>query len=129
MTWLFRNEAARRCFLGVSGRYVSSSASAAYVTPTGINGFAKVNHYDLATELNVCRELNSSLAAHLKSLRFHPFQLIGQHHRVRRDNPTLFRKHFFTMLKGIDPLLTPELLQALRAMGHGNTIAIVDSNL
>lgn len=32
------------------------------------------------------------------------------------------------MLKGIDPLLTPELLQALRAMGHGNTIAIVDSN-
>ncbi|KAI9048051.1 hypothetical protein LZ554_007848 [Drepanopeziza brunnea f. sp. 'monogermtubi'] len=32
------------------------------------------------------------------------------------------------MLKGIDPLLTPELLQALRAMGHGNTIAIVDAN-
>lgn len=32
------------------------------------------------------------------------------------------------MLKGIDPLLTPDLLQALRAMGHGNTIAIVDAN-
>lgn len=32
------------------------------------------------------------------------------------------------MLKGIDPLLTPELLQALRAMGHGDTIAIVDAN-
>ncbi|KAH8653755.1 RbsD/FucU transport protein family [Xylariales sp. PMI_506] len=32
------------------------------------------------------------------------------------------------MLKGIDPLLTPELLQALRAMGHGDVIAIVDAN-
>ncbi|KAH8888044.1 RbsD/FucU transport protein family [Thozetella sp. PMI_491] len=32
------------------------------------------------------------------------------------------------MLKGIDSLLTPELLQALRAMGHGDTIAIVDAN-
>lgn len=32
------------------------------------------------------------------------------------------------MLKGLDPLLTPELLQALRAMGHGDTIAIVDAN-
>lgn len=32
------------------------------------------------------------------------------------------------MLKNIDPLLTPELLQALRAMGHGDTIAIVDAN-
>lgn len=32
------------------------------------------------------------------------------------------------MLKGINPLLTPELLQALRAMGHGDTIAIVDAN-
>lgn len=32
------------------------------------------------------------------------------------------------MLKGIDPLLTPELLHALRAMGHGDTIAIVDAN-
>jgi L-fucose mutarotase len=32
------------------------------------------------------------------------------------------------MLKGIDPLLTPELLQALAAMGHGDEIAIVDAN-
>ncbi|PSR81078.1 RbsD/FucU transport protein family [Coniella lustricola] len=32
------------------------------------------------------------------------------------------------MLKNINPLLTPELLAALRAMGHGNTIAIVDAN-
>ena len=32
------------------------------------------------------------------------------------------------MLKGIDPILTPELLFALRAMGHGDEIAIVDAN-
>lgn len=32
------------------------------------------------------------------------------------------------MLKGIDPLLGPELLAALRAMGHGDEIAIVDAN-
>lgn len=32
------------------------------------------------------------------------------------------------MLKGIDPLLVPELLHALAAMGHGDEIAIVDAN-
>lgn len=32
------------------------------------------------------------------------------------------------MLKGIDPLLTPDLLHALASMGHGDTLAIVDSN-
>ena len=32
------------------------------------------------------------------------------------------------MLKTIDPLLTPELLHALAAMGHGDTIALVDAN-
>ncbi|HVF63009.1 MAG TPA: RbsD/FucU domain-containing protein [Casimicrobiaceae bacterium] len=32
------------------------------------------------------------------------------------------------MLKGISPLLTPDLLHALAAMGHGDTIAIVDAN-
>ena len=32
------------------------------------------------------------------------------------------------MLKSIDPLLTPDLLYALRAMGHGDEIAIVDAN-
>jgi L-fuconolactonase len=32
------------------------------------------------------------------------------------------------MLKAIDPLLSPELLCILRAMGHGDEIAIVDSN-
>jgi len=32
------------------------------------------------------------------------------------------------MLKNIDPLLGPELLAILRAMGHGDEIAIVDAN-
>lgn len=32
------------------------------------------------------------------------------------------------MLLNIDPLLSPELLHALRAMGHGDEIAIVDAN-
>ncbi|MGS2722660.1 RbsD/FucU family protein [Porticoccus sp. GXU_MW_L64] len=32
------------------------------------------------------------------------------------------------MLKNINPLLSPELLKLLRAMGHGDEIAIVDAN-
>ena len=32
------------------------------------------------------------------------------------------------MLKHIDPLLSPRLLAILRAMGHGDEIAIVDAN-
>lgn len=32
------------------------------------------------------------------------------------------------MLKGIDPLLSPELLHTLAAMGHGDEIVLVDSN-
>jgi L-fucose mutarotase len=32
------------------------------------------------------------------------------------------------MLKNIDPVLGPELLTVLRAMGHGDEIAIVDGN-
>lgn len=32
------------------------------------------------------------------------------------------------MLKGIDPLLHPELLFALAKMGHGDKVAIVDNN-
>lgn len=32
------------------------------------------------------------------------------------------------MLIGIDPLLSPDLLHGLRAMGHGDEIAIVDAN-
>ena len=32
------------------------------------------------------------------------------------------------MLKGIDPVVSPELLHILAAMGHGDEIAIVDGN-
>jgi L-fucose mutarotase len=32
------------------------------------------------------------------------------------------------MLKGLDPLLSPDLLHALAAMGHGDEIALVDAN-
>jgi len=32
------------------------------------------------------------------------------------------------MLKGLDPILGPDLLAALRAMGHGDEIALVDAN-
>jgi L-fucose mutarotase len=32
------------------------------------------------------------------------------------------------MLKGIDPLLTPELLRVLAEMGHGDEIVIADAN-
>jgi L-fucose mutarotase len=32
------------------------------------------------------------------------------------------------MLKGIPPILSPDLLHVLRAMGHGDEIAIVDAN-
>ena len=32
------------------------------------------------------------------------------------------------MLKGLDPLLSPDLLMYLRAMGHGDEIVIVDAN-
>lgn len=32
------------------------------------------------------------------------------------------------MLIGLDPLLSPDLLQALRAMGHGDTIVLADAN-
>jgi L-fucose mutarotase len=32
------------------------------------------------------------------------------------------------MLKGIDPILGPDLLAMLRAMGHGDEIVIVDAN-
>lgn len=32
------------------------------------------------------------------------------------------------MLKGLDPLLVPDLLVALASMGHGDSVAIVDRN-
>ena len=43
------------------------------------------------------------------------------------DRDVLF-KETLLMLKEIDPLLGPELLRVLRAMGHGDEIAIVDGN-
>ena len=33
-----------------------------------------------------------------------------------------------TMLLGLDPVLSPDLLHALAAMGHGDRIALVDAN-
>jgi len=33
-----------------------------------------------------------------------------------------------TMLKGLDPLLGPDLLHALAAMGHGDELVIADAN-
>lgn len=38
------------------------------------------------------------------------------------------KSSFVHMLKNIDPLLTPELLHALAAMGHGDFIAVCDAN-
>ena len=32
------------------------------------------------------------------------------------------------MLKNLDPILSPELLSVLAAMGHGDELAIVDAN-
>jgi len=32
------------------------------------------------------------------------------------------------MLKNIDPILSPRLLEALRAMGHGDELCLVDAN-
>jgi L-fucose mutarotase len=32
------------------------------------------------------------------------------------------------MLKGLDPLLSPDLLHILRAMGHGDEIVVADAN-
>jgi L-fucose mutarotase len=32
------------------------------------------------------------------------------------------------LLKNIDPLLSPKLLEALRAMGHGDALCLVDAN-
>jgi L-fucose mutarotase len=32
------------------------------------------------------------------------------------------------MLKGLDPLLSPDLLHVLRAMGHGDEIVVADAN-
>ena len=45
-----------------------------------------------------------------------------------RRCPTNARSRSSIMLIGIDPLLSPDLLRILRAMGHGDEIAIVDAN-
>src|SRR5262245_50933021 len=46
---------------------------------------------------------------------------------LRRTKSALRRKDS-KMLKGLDPLLGPDLLATLRAMGHGDEIALVDAN-
>ena len=43
------------------------------------------------------------------------------------DTNVLF-KEISLMLKGLNPILSPELLATLRAMGHGDEIALVDGN-
>jgi L-fucose mutarotase len=43
----------------------------------------------------------------------------------RRDAPIKLR---MSMLRNIDPLLTPPLLRELAAMGHGDFIAVCDAN-
>jgi L-fucose mutarotase len=53
-----------------------------------------------------------------------PAQLtgVGPKRDHRRDREEIH------MLFGIDPILGPDLLHALRAMGHGDELAIVDAN-
>ena len=53
-------------------------------------------------------------------------QVAGTVARRRADAPLDLRTS--AMLKHIDPLLNPDLLQVLRQMGHGDEIAIVDAN-
>lgn len=42
--------------------------------------------------------------------------------------PATIKGGFTTMLLGLDPLLSGDLLKILRDMGHGDTIAVVDCN-
>lgn len=58
--------------------------------------------------------------------RLRAFSDRPSHQSVRRF--TLLHPVHSRMLKSIDPILTPDLLATLRAMGHGDTIAIVDAN-
>src|SRR4051794_37523938 len=39
-----------------------------------------------------------------------------------------FQRRDRSMLKGINPLLSPALLHVLAAMGHGDELAVVDRN-
>jgi L-fucose mutarotase len=43
-------------------------------------------------------------------------------------NATLGQKLEENMLLGLDPVLSPDLLHALTAMGHGDRLALVDAN-
>jgi hypothetical protein len=53
---------------------------------------------------------------------------------VRNKPPTqvfislLPSQQIMGLLKGIDPLLTADLLQILRSMGHGNKLVVCDCN-
>jgi L-fucose mutarotase len=47
---------------------------------------------------------------------------------ARRNAERSTPDHPTTMLKGIHPLLTPDLLHVLAGMGHGDEIGIVDAN-
>jgi L-fucose mutarotase len=65
---------------------------------------------------------------------FTPKRLNGNCVEVR-ENSSLVAIHLFifsfrilSLLRGIHPLLHPDLLHVLASMGHGDTIAIVDSN-
>ena len=53
--------------------------------------------------------------------------LIRRYHRSRKISS--ITRQGCPMLRGLDPLLTPDLLHALASMGHGDTIAVVDANL
>jgi L-fucose mutarotase len=45
-----------------------------------------------------------------------------------RDNLSQIDQKGHIMLKGIDPLLSADLLKILREMGHGDEVAVVDAN-
>jgi L-fucose mutarotase len=49
-------------------------------------------------------------------------------HAARDDGDAGLAAQEPEMLKNIDPILSPELLSTLRAMGHGDELAIVDAN-
>src|SRR5260370_39035774 len=62
--------------------------------------------------------------------RAHPADLPGSHSRFKTSewNATLTPKAGGNMLLGLDPVLSPDLLHALAAMGHGDRLALVDAN-
>src|SRR4029077_17125968 len=66
------------------------------------------------------------------STRYRPFLKppdIRQPVRISLSSSSkAYRPREKTMLWGIDPLLTADLLYALRRMGHGDEIVVVDAN-